>query len=268
MHPRRLTVVALILALALAGCTSLTNESARQELFPTGKLRVGIGVGASPSAFWAVKDPASGQPRGVTVDLANALAQKLNVPLQLVVYPNSGEVVSAGPKGEWDVAFMPEDAERRKIVDFGPAYYLSTSTYLARGGSGINSLADVDRPGVRAAGIANTTTARTAMHTLKNISLTSFRTVDEVVAKMKAGEIDAIALSRESLQGLAPQVQGSKILDGYFHAAGTAIAVPKGKPAALAYATAFIEEAKRDGTVRKALDNAGLNNAPVAPPAR
>lgn len=44
--------------------------------------------------------------------------------------------------------------------------------------------------------------------------------------------------------------------------------MPKGKPAALAYATAFIEEAKRDGTVRKALDNAGLKNAPVAPPAK
>jgi polar amino acid transport system substrate-binding protein len=108
-------------ALALAGCASVPAEQARKELLPTGKLRVGIGVGASPSAFWAVKDPATGQPRGVTVDLANALAQKLNAPLELVVYPNSGEVVSAGPKGEWDVAFMPEDAERRRIVDFGPA---------------------------------------------------------------------------------------------------------------------------------------------------
>jgi polar amino acid transport system substrate-binding protein len=163
---------------------------------------------------------------------------------------------------------MPEDAERRKLVDFGPAYYLSTSTYLARGGSGIQSLADVDRPGVRVAGIANTATARTAMNTLKNTKLVSFKTVDEVMAKMKAGEIEAIALARETLQGLAPQIPGSKILDGHFHAAGNAIAVPKGRPAALAYAGAFIEEAKRDGTVRKALDNAGLKNAPVAPPAK
>jgi polar amino acid transport system substrate-binding protein len=88
------------------------------------------------------------------------------------------------------------------------------------------------------------------------------------MAKMKAGEIEAIALARETLQGLAPQIPGSKILDGHFHAAGNAIAVPKGRPAALAYAGAFIEEAKRDGTVRKALDNAGLKNAPVAPPAK
>lgn len=268
MHQQRLGIGALFLTIALAGCASLAGDAYRQELLPTGKLRVGIGVGAAPSAFWAVKDPATGQPRGVTVDLANALARKLNAPLQLVVYPNSGEVVAAGPKGEWDVAFMPEDAERRKIVDFGPAYYLSTSTFLARAGSGINTLADVDRPGVRAAGIANTTTARTAINTLKQTKLISFRTVDEVIARMKAGEIDAIALGRESLQGLAPQIPGSRILDGHFHAAGTAIAVPKGKPAALGYATAFIEEAKRDGTVRRALDGVGLRNAPVAPAAK
>ena len=30
-------------------------------------------------------------------------------------------------------------------------------------------------------------------------------------------------------------------------------------------ASRFIEEAKRDGTVRRALDNAGLKSAPVAP---
>jgi polar amino acid transport system substrate-binding protein len=249
--------------LALAACAALGGDPASRELLPTGKLRVGIG--ASPSAFWAVKEPATGQPRGVTVDLANALAKRLNAPLQLVVYPNSGEVVSAGPKGEWDVAFMPEDAERRKLVDFGPAYYLSTSTYLACNGSGINTLADVDRPGMRVAGIANTTTARTAIGQLKNTRMLSFRTVDEVAEKMRAGEIDAIALGRETLQGLAPQIPGSTILDGYFHAAGTAVAVPKGRPAALAHASAFIEEAKRDGTVRKALDRAGLKDAPVAP---
>jgi polar amino acid transport system substrate-binding protein len=259
-------VFALIAAAVLAACASLVpSEEARKELLPTGTLRVGIGVGASASAFWAVRDPATGLPRGVTVDLAYALARRLEAPVALVVYANSGEVVAAGPNGEWDVAFMPEDAERRKVVDFGPAYYLSTSTYLVREGSGIGSIAEVDRPGVRAAGIANTTTARTAMSTLKNTQLQSFRTVDEVIAKMKAGEIDAIALSRETLQGLQPQIPGSKILEGHFHAAGTAVAVPKGKPAALAYASRFIEEAKSDGTVRRALDNAGLKNAPVAP---
>ena len=119
---------------------------------------------------------------------------------------------------------------------------------------------------MRVAGIANTTTARTAINTLKNTRVTSFRTVDELVAKMKAGDVDAVALGRESLQGLQPQIPGSRILDGYFHAAGTAVVVPKNRPAALAYVTEFIEEAKFSGIVRRALDGAGLRGAPVAPP--
>lgn len=262
------TLGCLVAALGLAACASLPTGQATKELIPTGKLRVGIGVGASPSAFWATKDPATGRPRGVTVDLANSLARKLGAPLELVVYANSGEVVAAGPKGEWDVAFMPEDAERRKVVDFGPAYYLSTSTWLVRGGAPIRVLADVDQPAVRAAAIANTTTARTAIATLKRTKLASYRTVDELVAKMKSGEIDAIALGRDSLQGLQPQIPGSRILDGYFHAAATAVAVPKNRAAALAYVTEFIEEAKANGTVRRAFDNAGMEQARIAPPAK
>jgi polar amino acid transport system substrate-binding protein len=259
---QRCAVISIVLA---AACATLPGDEARKELVPTGKLRVGIAVGASPSAFWTTRDPATGKPRGVTVDLGSALAARLGVPLELVVYPNSGEVTAGGPKGEWDVAFMPEDAERRKMVDFGPAYYLSTSTYMVGAGSSIRSLAEVDRPGVRVAGIAGTTTARTAIATLKNTKLISFRTVDEIVAKMKAGEVDAIALGRESLRGLAAQLPGARVLDGYFHAAGTAVAVPKNHPAALAYVTAFIEQAKTDGTVRRALDGAGFRDLPVAP---
>jgi len=92
----------------------MPDEAVRKELISTGKLRVGIGVGAAPSAFWATRDPATSKPRGVTVSLGQALADRLGVPLELVIYPNSGEVTAGGPKGEWDVAFMPEDAERRK----------------------------------------------------------------------------------------------------------------------------------------------------------
>ena len=260
--------ILIFAAALLASCASLPDDQARKQLLPTGKLRVGIGIGTSPSAFWATRDPATGQPRGVTVDLANALARKLGAPLELVVYANSGEVVNAGPKGEWDAALLPEDAERRKQVDFGPAYYLSTSTYMVRPGSSIRTLAEVDLPGVRVAGIANTTTARTAINTLKNTRVVSLRTVDEMVVTMKAGEIDAMALGRDTLQGLQPQIPGSRILDGHFHATGTAVAVPKNHPAALAYVTRFIEEAKASGIVRRAFDGAGMQGAPVAPPAR
>jgi len=81
---------------------------------------------------------------------------------------------------------------------------------------------------------------------------------------MKAGKIDCIALSRESLTGLLPEIPGAYI-DGGFLNSTTAIAVPNGKPEALAYVSQFIEEAKSGGLVRKALDDIGLKTSQVAP---
>ena len=107
-------LVAALLSLLLAGCAA--NPPAT-EVAPTGTLRVGIGVGPVASAFWTTRDPASGRPRGVTVDLAAAMARDLGVPLKLVEYANSGEVTNGGPRGEWDVAFMPVDETRARMVD-------------------------------------------------------------------------------------------------------------------------------------------------------
>jgi polar amino acid transport system substrate-binding protein len=259
-------VIAAILLAVVASPVAADDAAARRELLPTGKLRVGIGVGQAPSAFWTTRDT-SGQPRGVTVALGQALAQKLGVPLELVAYNSSSEVVEAGSGGHWDVSFIPVDAERAKKVDFGPNYYLFTSTYLVPAGSPIQKLEDVDRSGIRVAGVANTTTIRTAERTLKAAQIVPAGSMNEVVGLLRDGKVEAIAFGREALEGLLPTLPGARLLDGHFHATGAAVAVPKDKPAALAYVTAFIEEAKASGVVRKALDDAGIKG-PVAPPAK
>lgn len=237
------------------------------EIAPTGKLRVGVVFAPAATAFFVVKD-ASGAPRGVTVDLGNALAQKLGLPIEVVVLPNSGEVTDRLSAGGLDVAFMPVDEERRKRVDFGTAYCLVESTYLVRGDSDIATLADVDRPQVRVVGIANTTTIRSAARSCKHATVAPVATVGEAMAQLRDHQADAVALSRDAFAVLMQDVPGSRVLDGGFQQTGIAIAVPKNRPAALAAATAFIEEAKADGTVRRALDAAGLRNEAVAPAGR
>ncbi len=254
-------LVAALFILVVAGCAA--NPAA--DVAPGGALRVGIGVGPVASAFWATRDPATGQPRGVTVDLAAAMARDLGVPLKLVEYPNSGEVTNGGPRGEWDVAFMPVDETRARIVAFGPAYFLTKSTYLVPAGSLIRTLADVDRPGVRVAGVEGTTTARAAQRAMKRNTVKTYRTANELFELARTGQADAIALGHESLEGMQAKLPGSRILDEYFQSTGTAVAVPKGRPAALAYVTAFVNKAKTDGTVRRALDAVGLKSAEVAP---
>jgi polar amino acid transport system substrate-binding protein len=265
---RVITYCAVLFFATPAGSASPSDgptPAVLEELAPTGKLRVGVAAAPARSALFVVKE-AHGEPSGVTVDLARELAHKLGVPVEFFVASNTGELVDATASGAIDVAFMPVDDERRKKLDFGPAYFVIESTYLVRPDSGIANLADVDRAGIRIVGIANTATIRAAGRWLKNTTIMAAPSVDEAMDMLRTGAADAFALTHDSLPPLAALLPGSRILDGAFLQAGVAVAVPKNRPNALAYASAFMEDAKRSGMVQRAFENAGLKGLAVAPP--
>ena len=163
------------------------------------------------------------------------------------------------------MAFLPVDEEREKIINFGNAYHLLQSTFLVAPGSKIQSVKDADAKGIGIGGVANTATFRAAKKATTNTSHIDFAGVDAAVAAMRDGKIEAIALSRKSLSGLVSKIASSRILDDAFLNSSTAVCVPKGKPAALAYVSDFIEEAKASGLARKALDEMGLKSSLIAP---
>ena len=241
----------------------MADAAVLQQLAPTGKLRIAIAVAPSPSAQFAIKD--GDNYHGVAVTLGNALAKKLGVPGELVIHNGSGEIQNSAADNKWDVAFLPVDQERKKFVDFGNAYHLLQSTYLVGPSAKFASVAAANAAGMRIGGVANTATFRTSNKTAPNATHVSFDKTDAAVAALKAGQVDALAFSRESLTGLAPKVPGSRILDGGFLNSTTSVAIPKNRPAALAYVTEFIEEAKKSGLVRQAFDEMGLTSSQVAP---
>src|SRR5262245_34894519 len=158
---------AVLLAALLVACGARADDAtAKKELASTGKLRVGIAVAPTPGAGNVAKDVDGGY-RGVAIDLGEELARKLGVPAEFVPYPNSGALTDAVSSGAWDVAFLPVDAQRKTQVDFGSAHIVLQSTYLVGPGSPIASLADVDKTGVRVAGVENPATARAAQASLR-----------------------------------------------------------------------------------------------------
>ena len=124
------------------------------------------------STFFVVRDDA-GKPKGVTADIGEALAKKLNLPVEYRAFPNSGQAVDAVKSGAVDVSFMPVDAERKARIAFGPDYVRAESTYMVTAASGAKTVDDVDKPGMRVIGIANTTTIRAATRTLKNTTISA-----------------------------------------------------------------------------------------------
>jgi polar amino acid transport system substrate-binding protein len=89
--------------------------------------------------------------------------------------------------------------------------------------------------------------------------------VDLMTEMAAKGEGDAFALTHDSLAGLMPKLPGARILPGNFQQTGINIAVPKGRAAALKVASAWLEDAKKSGVVRRAFDLNGFKTAEVAP---
>ena len=242
----------------------MTSSDDLHDLAPTGTLRGGVVIAPVASAFFASKDD-EGAPHGVTVDLLRFLADETKLPLDLQLYDNSGQVTDAVAEGRCDVAFMPQDAARAARVAFGPPYVMIESTYLVPAGSRVETIEEINRPGMRVVAIANTTTMRSARRASPQATVREVPSVDEMMALARAGEGDAFALSKDSFAALLPHLPGARVLGGNFQETGIGVAVPPGRPRALALITALITEAKRNGTVRRALDAAGYPDEPVAP---
>jgi len=242
----------------------MTERDERTELAPTGALRGGVVVAPVKSVSFATKDD-GGAVQGVPVDLMRGFADSLGVPLTLAEFSNSGQLTDAVAEGRCDIGFMPRDAAREARVAFGPSVYLMASTYLVPAGSGIHSIDEVNREGIRIVAIANTTTARSARRTAPLASVEEVAGVDIMTAMAQRGDGDAFALSHDSLSGLLPLLPGARILPGQFQQTGIGVAVPPRRPRALALVSRLVEEAKTSGLARRAFDAAGFADLAVAP---
>ena len=252
------------IGLLLAGCmtidTAPTTE-VRQALAPTGKLRVALQLGSPHNV---IRDPVSGEMKGVGYDLGKELARRVGVPFEPVFYPSVGALLDAGKAGAWDVAFVGFSPARAKEWDFTALHMEVEFGYLVPGGSSISTMADVDRPGIRVAVQEKSQPDIFLSRTLKNGVMVRAPSLAGTVDALRSGRADAIFSIKPSLFEVSNQLPGSKVLDGHPGIDPHAMALPKGRDPALAYARRFIEEAKSSGLVKAAIERAGMRGAAVA----
>ena len=249
---RNAALIAAVFALFSNGADA---ASLKEEIAPTGKLRVAVAVGPAGGAFWCVKSD-SGY-TGVPVELGKAMAAQAGVPVEFVEHPNANAIVEDAAQGAWDVTFIPKDAERESKLSFGPVYDSVDTTFIIRAGLDIPNIAALDQAGHEVAAINDTTVLRATKGLMKKATVTGFKSHDEVHALLSAGEIDALALARDQLTILAKQIPGTKVLSDTFKKTDTAVAVPLKHPQSQAYVTKFMMDAKANGLLKKAY---GANN--------
>ncbi|HEY6003477.1 MAG TPA: ABC transporter substrate-binding protein [Anaeromyxobacter sp.] len=275
MHPPPRTNVPRISTRAIQGAVWLALSlpcaahamtdappDAVSDLAPRGTLRAAINFG---NPVLAQKDPATGEPRGVSVDLARELGKRLGVPVELVTFDAAGKVFDALQAGAWDVAFLAIDPARSAGIEFTPPYVLIEGTYVVPSSSPLRRIEDVDREGVRIAVGRGSAYDLYLTRAVKHAKLVRADTSPLALEKFLADRLEAAAGVRQPLLAFAKAHPDVRVLDGRFMAIEQAMGTPRGRAAGARYLRAFIADALSSGFVASGLARSGQGDVTIAP---
>ncbi|MES2976196.1 MAG: ABC transporter substrate-binding protein [Pseudomonadota bacterium] len=248
--------------LLLAGCASTgPDPRAVAELGSTGKLRAAINFG---NPILANRNP-DGTARGVSVDLALEAGRRLGLPVELVLFNSAGNVVEAVKAKQVDLAFVAIDPVRGADMDYTAPYVIIEGAYLVRNSSALQRNEEVDRAGTRVAVGRGSAYDLYLTREAKAATLVRVATSPVVTDEFLKQNLEVAAGVKQQLEADARRVGGVRLLPGRFMVIEQAMGVPKGRTAAQAWLSGYIEEMKASGFVADALRRHSIEGAAVAP---
>ena len=241
------------------------NTALQQAFAPTGKLRASINLG---NPILANRNPQTGEPFGVSIDLARTLAQRLGLDIELVVFDAAGKSVEAVRGEQADVGFFAIDPLRGEGISFTAPYVLIEGSYLVADASALQSNDEVDRPGHRVTVGKGSAYDLFLTRELKQAEIVRAPTSPTVVDVFLEQQLDVAAGVKQQLEADLIRYPGHRLLPGRFMVIQQAMGMPKSRGAeAAAYLARFVEEMKASGLVADALKRHGIQGASVAPAA-
>lgn len=254
----------LLISVAISILTS-TGAFAQPVVAPTGTLRAAY-LSGNPAQ--ATKDPATGAIRGVAVDMARELARRYGVEVSLTGVATPQDVIEAVQRGAADVGFVAYNPERAGPVEFSQPYMLVQQTFVVLQDSTIRSVADIDRPDQKIGARKGDSIALYLARTLKRAELvnTAQSGSAEIKQMLVSGELDAFGANRQRLSDVVPEVTGLRLLADDLYGVEQTLIVPTGNPDALKIVNQFIDDVRRSGFLRAAIERSGVVGIAVAPP--
>jgi polar amino acid transport system substrate-binding protein len=215
----------------------------------------------------AVKDPKTGEARGVVIDLLQELGRMHSVKVTPIPLPNPAAVIDAVRKGEAEIGFVAYNPERAGPVEFTKPYLLVNQTFIVREDSPIRAIADIDRQGRKLGATRADSIALYLGRTLKQGQLVQLdnSSPDAVFKMLREGTIDAFGANRQRLTDITRGVAGIRLLPDDLYGVEQTIIVPGGRRDAQDAANKFIDEVRKSGFLRKAIDRSGVIGISVAP---
>lgn len=239
------------------------NQALVDKFAPTGTLRASINLG---NPILANRDPKSGRPYGVSVDLAQELAKRLGVNIELVVFDSARESVDAVKAEQADIGFFAIDPLRGEGIGFTGPYVIIEGAYLVREDSPVRSNEDVDRPGNRVVVGGGSAYDLYLTREIKQAHIVRAPTSPAVVDTFLAENAEVAAGVRQQLQADAQRIPGLRLLDVSFMEIRQAMGLPKSRGGeALTFLAAFVDQMIASGFVADALRRHGIEGAAVGP---
>jgi polar amino acid transport system substrate-binding protein len=232
---------------------------------PGGTLRASINLG---NPILANRNPAGGEPVGVSIDLAREFARQLGVGIELVVFEKAAASVDAVKNEKADIGFFAIDPARSEGLLFTAPYVLIEGSYLVPSASALTDNAQVDAPGHRISVGAGSAYDLFLTREIQQAEIVRLQGAGPALAALRAGEVEVAAGIRQLLEGEAQRAPGVRVLPGRFMVIQQAMGTPASRGAdAQALLAAFVEEMKAAGFVADALKRHRIEGASVAPPA-
>jgi polar amino acid transport system substrate-binding protein len=229
------------------------------DLAVTGTLRASINLG---NPVLAQGTPAA--PSGVTVDIANELGARLQVPVQLLCFDAARKSFEAMKDGRADICFLAIDPAREDTVAFTAPYAVIEGVFAVPDGSPITTTTEVDCQGVRVGVKQGSAYDLYLSRTLKHAQVVRG---EEGVAVFLEQELEVAAGIRQPMQDFASAHRGVRLLEPRFMEIQQAVGTPRSRSdETIRFLREFVEELKSEGFIAEALHRAGRNDATVAPP--
>ena len=237
----------------LASCASIRPAvpdgevvRARSALAPTGTLRIAGLLGAPTSL---VRDPTTGERRGVGYEIGVELAKRLGVPFEVQEFGAFAQVAEAIASGRADFGAFNAASDRAKDVWVSKPLFLQESGYLVPTTSRITNFTLADQPGMRIGVQQNSTSQRVLSALFKQASLVPVPNLQNVPEMLINGRLDAFATNKGILFDLSDRVPGSRVLEGSFTTERQSVAVPKGREVATMFLERFLQDVTASGFV-------------------
>lgn len=237
----------------------IVTAAIAKDLAPNGALRASINLGNPVLAQGTATAPT-----GITVDIARAVAARLDVPVEFLCFDAARKSYEAMTSGQADLCFLAIEPAREAEVAFTAPYVVIEGVFAVPHDSAITTVADVDRAGVRIGVKRGSAYDLFLSRTLQHASVVRG---EEGVDVFRAQGLEVAAGIRQPMTEFVATHPEVRLLEGRFMQIQQAVGTTTTRrPETVELLCDLVEELKASGFVADALRRAHQSDAMVAPP--